>query len=331
MENNELRYYKDEAEYYRNQIEFSKKYYGAPNRSAFSALKDICHKFAAARARKREARRERAQKRALSVPVDGLNHEKREEQIVVSLTSFPARIGGVAAVVGSLLRQTLKPDKILLYLAGEQFPDRALPKELARLRDLGLVEILFCEDLRPHKKYFYAMQEYPDAVLVTVDDDVLYRPTLLEELHRSYERFPACVSCTRAHKMRFDRQGNLLPYWDWIHEYHYAIGVPSHRLLATGVGGVLYPPRCFSEEAFDAPLIKELCLSADDLWLKTMEVRHGRKVVLCADSAFKLEELPSARESALLQDNLQSGNDRQFAAILKHFGMHLAEYMDEAL
>lgn len=331
MENNELRYYKDEAEYYRNQIEFSKKYYGAPKRGAFSALKGVWNRFCAAREGRREARRERARKRALSVPVDGLNHEKREEQIIVSLTSFPARIGGVAAVVGSLLRQTLEPDRILLYLADSQFPERKLPKELACLRDSGLLDVRFCEDLRPHKKYFYAMREYPSAVLVTVDDDVLYRPTLLEELYRSYERFPECVSCTRAHKMRFDREGNLLPYWEWIHEYRYAIGVPSHRLLATGVGGVLYPPRCFSEEAFDAPLIKELCLSADDLWLKTMEVRHGRKVVLCADSSRKMEELPSARKSALLQDNLQSGNDRQFAAILEHFGMHLAEYMDEAL
>ena len=34
--------------------------------------------------------------------------------------------------------------------------------------------IRFCEDLKAHKKYYYAFKEYPDDIVITVDDDVIY-------------------------------------------------------------------------------------------------------------------------------------------------------------
>ena len=58
-------------------------------------------------------------------PQFGLNKtEEREKQLIVTLTSFPERINEVHLCINTLLNQTLKPDKIILWLAEEEFPNK---------------------------------------------------------------------------------------------------------------------------------------------------------------------------------------------------------------
>lgn len=61
------------------------------------------------------------------------------EKIIVSLTSFPARINIVVKTIKTLLTQTLKPDAVILWLAPEQFPngEKDLPQELLDLKQYG--------------------------------------------------------------------------------------------------------------------------------------------------------------------------------------------------
>lgn len=44
-------------------------------------------------------------------------------KLVVSLTSFPKRIDTIHLVIESMLRPSMKPDKVLFYLSKEQFGD----------------------------------------------------------------------------------------------------------------------------------------------------------------------------------------------------------------
>ena len=70
---------------------------------------------------------------------NGLNTtEKRPRRIIASLTSYPARINIVPYVIASILNQTMKPDKIILWLGAEKFPDRNLPKIFDELRECGV-------------------------------------------------------------------------------------------------------------------------------------------------------------------------------------------------
>ena len=88
----------------------------------------------------------------LSVNGLSLNETPRDEKIIVSLTSFPARIDCVGYSIKSLFNQTVKPDRIILWLATEQFENQEMPELLETLKSKGL-EIRFCEDLKSHKKY----------------------------------------------------------------------------------------------------------------------------------------------------------------------------------
>ena len=71
-----------------------------------------------------------------ALPENPLNTEKREKKIIATLTTYPARINCVHLAIKSIMLQTYKPDRIILWLADSQFPNRVLPKELTDLENL---------------------------------------------------------------------------------------------------------------------------------------------------------------------------------------------------
>ena len=242
----------------------------------------------------------------------------RDIKIIVTLTTFPARIRRVGETLLSLFKQTLPPDSIVLWLAEEQFPkrERGLPREILDLRRYGL-EIRWCADLKAHKKYFYALQAFPNDILITVDDDVIYDEELVEELYCSYQKFPYAVSARRVHKILFDEAGEPLPYDRWIKEYPADILVPRFDLIATGAGGILYPPGCLSGIATDEGAIRQTCLCGDDLWLKAMEMLQGTPLVPVSVPS-PLRIVRGSQHVALWRTNVDNNeNDAQLAAILQ--------------
>ena len=251
--------------------------------------------------------------------------KKPDKEVIASLTSFPARISTVHLTIKSILNQTVRPDRTVLWLAEEQFPGKEseLPAELLNLKDKGL-DIRFCEDLKPHKKYFFAMQEAPDAIVITLDDDVEYMEDTVELLLKSYTMFPHAVSAMRVHRVSSTERG-LAPYGSWDYNDDTFYRNPSLAAMATGVGGVLYPPGSIPKEAFDTDAIKESCLMADDLWLKVNEVRNNVPTVLAAPNR-PLRYIDGTQESALWKTNKTLGdNDRQLEGILKAIGRYESE------
>lgn len=247
----------------------------------------------------------------------GIQYLKQNVNVIVSLTSFPDRINTIHLTIQSLIQQSYSPNKIILWLAKEQFPngDDDLPPQLQILKSNSLFTIKWCDDLRPHKKYFYAMQEYPDSIIITVDDDVIYSRDIVHLLLESYQKFPYAISALRVHLIRLTEDKKIAPYKFWKREIR-DVGIPSLALCATGVGGVLYPPHILPKETFNKKNIQELCLNADDLWLKTMELVNCIPVVLAAYPA-KIEYIPESQENALWKKNdINGGNDAQFKALI---------------
>ena len=257
----------------------------------------------------------------------GVNKGYRNESYVVSLTSFPARIDDVWIGVECLLRQTFKPDKIVLWLASNQFPDKIIPESLKRLEPRGL-EIRFCEeDLRAHKKYYYSLKEFPDANIITVDDDLYYDHKLLENLYLMHKKHPKNIITNRAHKMKFDAKDRIKPYRKWDHNV--SSKDASHVLVATGGGGTLYPPNSLHSEVLNKEVFKKICFLADDLWLKCMALKQGTKVV--TNSRYNKDPLSirkSQMEKLVSENVLSGGNDQQLKDVCAHYNIDLATYIE---
>lgn len=240
-------------------------------------------------------------------------------KIIVSLTTYPARINKVWITIETILRQHTSPDLVILWLSADEFIDKSiLPANLLMLEKRGL-QIRFCPDnLMPHKKYFYAMKEFPDACIVTVDDDVMYAPDLLDKLLKSHAQYPhsICSAITREIKTV---NGEILPYSSW--KYVSVNSGPSFQLLSIGVGGTLFPPGSLNSELFNEEQLKKIALTADDLWLKNMSLLNKTTTVSIAGeySRFFIPVIQK-NKGGLMDTNIgQLENDRIFKDLMKYY------------
>lgn len=247
----------------------------------------------------------------------GLSETRRDEMVIVSLTTFPGRFNQLFLCLKSLVIQSFKPDKIIVYLGSDTNRD-LLTKEMRDFEQYG-IEYRFDEEknLMPHKKYYYAMQEYPDSVIVTADDDIIYPIGWLESLYNSYKQYPNAISARRVHLMKKDNN-DIAPYDSWEDQCR-RIRRPSMSLIATGNSGVLYPPHCFGKEAFDIEAIENLCLRADDIWLKCLEVKYSIPVVWVKNWEVSLQDIDSESNEKLSDENVFTGtNDGVLEKVLDY-------------
>jgi hypothetical protein len=243
---------------------------------------------------------------------------KIQNNVIVSLTSFPARIDRVWITVESLLRQTHRPEKIILWLAQSQFGtmDR-LPKSLLIQREKGL-EIKFCDDIRSHKKYYYTMKAYPEAIVITVDDDTFYPENLVENLIATHKRYPNTVCCNLAHTITIEN-GKINPYKKWKSGAD-GDDEPSDYIVPIGCEGILYPPKCLNENVFNKEQIKDLCPFADDLWLKAMSTLNNVKAVKSNPTSISYANFLNSNKNSLNTINVdQNMNDKQIESILNYY------------
>lgn len=238
-------------------------------------------------------------------------------RMIVSMTTYPERLNTVWITVASLLNQTVKPYKVILWLAEEQFQEVRLPRRLVKLQERGL-EIRFCEDLKPHKKYFYTMQEYSDYYVVTADDDIFYPENHLEKLWKGHERYPEAVICHWSHKIMIEENGSFAAYNDWPDNTEEA---PSYLTLAVGCNGVLYPPHSLPMEAFNKEKICETALYTDDLWLKCMEIMNQKKVVNCNKNPLIYFNIVSAQKTGLWKKNTgsEARNEKVWSSLMQQY------------
>ncbi|RZI46822.1 hypothetical protein [Candidatus Finniella inopinata] len=71
--------------------------------------------------------------------------------VTITLTSWPGKIRNAHIAIASLLSQTFKPNKVILWLADDEFPGRKIPKAISQLATRGL-EVRWCENIRSAKK-----------------------------------------------------------------------------------------------------------------------------------------------------------------------------------
>ena len=246
-----------------------------------------------------------------------------DDEIIVSLTSFPDRMYKIHYTLYSLLTQTVKPSKVILWLGEEQFPNKEkdIPKKVLDLQKNGLT-IGWYRNLYSYTKLIPALEKYPDSIIVTADDDIYYEPNWLELLIKEHENNPDDIVCHRAHKIKLTND-NIAPYKKWSKK----IGgrKPSYLNFLTGVGGVLYPPHVLYKDVLNKNLFEKLAPKADDVWFWSMAVLNLTKVKVVKDRIKELTYVNPERERGLTNEktlfstNRQGGNDLQLEKVLKHY------------
>lgn len=233
----------------------------------------------------------------------GITTEKRNPQLIVSLTTYPARINSVYKTISTLLTQTVKPDKVVLWLASPQFPDKNLPENLTRLQEFGL-EIKWLEnDIRSFKKLIPALREYPNDIVITVDDDNYYDERLVEFLYNSYLETPECIHARQAFVVKQDSKCNLvMKARNYVYNSTY---LPSFLNEPVGCGGVLYPPHVLDSNVLNEEQFMKEVPTNDDLWFWAHALIKGTKINVIKNN-YKLKNyiVENSQEDALWQKNM---------------------------
>lgn len=252
------------------------------------------------------------------------------ENIIVSLTSFPARINNVWMVLDSICRQDMRPKSINLYLALEEFPNKEIPVDLKKYDEYGLNICWVDKNLKPHNKYYYALKDNPDKYIISIDDDIYYRDDMISRLWKISQSNKGCVCANRATKI-LDEALELKKYTQWGVNQSEPYGA-SFNYLALGTCGVIYPPSLLREtEMFNAESIIKYCMKADDLWLKCHEILN--KIPVATGEFYSQSiEIMGSQKISLRSTNCDdteesSGNDIQWRNLDNEY--HMIERLTE--
>lgn len=234
----------------------------------------------------------------------------RPERVVVSLTTIPARAKSLAPVLRSLIDQSEPADRILLALPrvslkGEPYPSSA---------DLGLpdgVEILLCDDFGPATKFLPALDAEPDAVLIVVDDDVIYPRGFIETLLREHRLRPDSALGFRGVRLR-----DGMPFAALDHVLTTGIAETAPVDVLFGTWGYLLPPRVLGRAVHDFSGAPPAVRFVDDVWISGHLARAGVKRFVVRSAELPIETVASFRDALTLGVNRSGENDE---TALKHF------------
>ncbi len=207
-----------------------------------------------------------------------LNRSKREHILTCTLTTFPDRINTVQYTIKSLFNQSLKPDRIVLWLAENEFQNIELPQSILDLENRGL-EIRYCENYYGHKRYYKLLGEQKDnECLIMFDDDIIFPYHLIERLYDKWLQNKKCIICDRGQVLTFHNNKVVNPgRWSCISKV--GLHEPSFRILASPGGGCLIPPKALYKDASDVEKISEYALKTGDLWLMFMAAENDTKIL----------------------------------------------------
>lgn len=254
----------------------------------------------------------------------GINDTQRTPRLIVSLTSFPQRMHDIHYCLYSLLTQTLKPDMIILWLAEEQFPDKEndIPQEVLNLQKFGLT-IKWCKNLYSYKKLIPTLEEFPNDIIITTDDDIFYEKDCIEKLYKSYIETPDVISCHRCHRIKTGKNGEILSYKKWTKKI--SGESVSFKNFFTGAGAVLYPPHSLYKDVKNIELFTKLAPHADDIWFWAMALLNNTQIKVIKNNIRVNTYINPERERGLTGEltlfasNKKGGNDTQMMNILKNY------------
>lgn len=249
------------------------------------------------------------------------------EEVIVSLTSYSRRLLDVSVTIESIMQGTMKPNRFVLCLE-EELKGSTLPLTIQNQQKRGL-EILYYKNIRSYLKLIPTLKKYPDAAIMTIDDDMIYDYDLVEKLVNAHITHPKNIVANRIFRIVLGEDKRPLNYPFW--EKNSNPKDDSVLNTFTAVGGTLYPPHCLHPEVFNEDVFMDICPHADDIWFYAMALMAGTRVVKAptrnqGGDEFMINE--DVQDMGLFNTNSSSGenstltgNDKQLKAVLDKYNL----------
>lgn len=216
--------------------------------------------------------------------------------------------------------QEVGPKKIILWLNDSL--KNSIPGRLRKLEG-ATFEIRFSHLSCSHRKLIHALDSFPEETIITCDDDLIYARDWAQSLYTEHLKNPNTIIANQTRFIRYDAQGNLLPYKQWVYTEESPFN--QRAVIPIGAGGVLYPPHTLSEKTTDVDLFLKLAPKADDLWFKAMSLLKGT-LSIQANNAPAHPPIPilASQTQSLKKGNVDQDKNRvQWSAVSSYFDLQI--------
>lgn len=253
---------------------------------------------------------------------------KTDNRIIVSMTSYGRRIATSVVYYSlvSALRQNVQPDKVILWIDRTKWTEDKLPLKLRSLITKG-VEFKFCDDISSYTKLVPALKLYPNDIIITFDDDIIYPKNTIQQLYNEYKKYPDAICCLNPVEVQVI-DGVPGKYETWTE-------FDSNRqdnvmVFPCGVEGVLYPPHTLSQEVTNEDLFKKLCPLADDIWFwfcgcLNNTTRRGIRKTSASYSFDAIYQYFHAGSALTHTNRFEHANDKQFKDLFEYYKLEIRE------
>ena len=228
-----------------------------------------------------------------------------EAKFVVSIASYPKRDPLVPAVFQALSRQTIIPQKWILVLSVEDYPN-GLPKHLSKLEKRG-VEILWVED-NPYavKKLVPTLQKCPSMDIITFDDELIYGESAIEKLVLAQSKHPGAI-IGHVGKELWKCNGKLEMFCRSACDATFRTS--SNQVYFLGGSGTYYPTGSLDDRVKNLEAIHKIVPGrGSDIWFWAAAVAKG-STQICLGSKPNLSLYFAIPETKITKPLDQPGKD----------------------
>ena len=104
--------------------------------------------------------------------------------LVVSLAVIGSRLGNLSEIISCLERQTLRPDKVLIYYSTEPWHLDSGFEQAPKISSVLDIEFIPVPNLGSCRKYLFTIEQYrhTDAKILLIDDDLVWSDYVVESL-----------------------------------------------------------------------------------------------------------------------------------------------------
>ena len=208
-------------------------------------------------------------------------------RIIISMSTMPWRCQNIKATVDSLFSGLVKPDKFILYITHDDFKE--IPAHLVKLMEENKnFEVHWSDkNYKVATKLLPALKEYPDDIIINVDDDYTYSPDLVKNLYHSHLLDKTAVITVAGHRIGMSPEGYL--YNAGCYTYNKFDTLVKFRtkgfdIMHLSGHGTLYPPHIFDDtDVFNDEERMKHWATQDEMWCWICLICANKEIVVCGD------------------------------------------------